>query len=95
MGIYFTDKYSLLHFSTGIIAYYWNVNILYWFIIHAIYEIVENKPNVVKMIDTIPFWPGGKKSSDAVINSIGDQFYALLGWTFTHIYLNAIYGGYP
>jgi hypothetical protein len=94
MGIYFTDKYSLLHFVSGIVAYYWNIKFIYWFIIHAIYEAVENIPTVVKLIDNIPIWPGGKKYSDKIINRIGDQFYAILGWIFTHLYLNIIYGGY-
>jgi len=94
MGIYFTDKYSLLHFASGIIAYYWNITIFYWFIFHAMYEVIENRPTVVKMIDRIPLWPGGKKSPDKIINSIGDQFYAILGWLFTHVYLTSLYGGY-
>lgn len=94
MGIYFTDKYSLLHFSSGIIAYYWNVTFIYWFILHAIYEVVENIPSVVKLIDKITLWPGGKKYPDKIINRLGDQFYAILGWIFTHIYLNTIYTGY-
>lgn len=94
MGIYFTDKFSLLHFSSGIIAYYWNISLIYWFIFHALYEYVENRPNIVKLIDKITIWPGGKKSSDFIINNIGDQFYATLGWLFTHYYLEYFYGGY-
>lgn len=94
MGVYFTDKFSLLHFASGIIAYYWNISLFNWFIIHLVFELTENRPKIVKFIDKIPFWPGGKKSPDNIINSIGDQFYSLLGWIFTHIYLEKIYGGY-
>ena len=94
MGIYFTDKFSLLHFASGIIAYYWNINFFNWLIFHSIYEFIENRPISIKIIDSIPIWPGGKKSADSYINSIGDNFYALLGWIFTHYFLNIIYGGY-
>lgn len=94
MGVYFTDKFSLLHFASGIIAYYWNITFINWVLIHSLYELIENRPTIVKLIDRIPIWPGGKKSSDSIINSIGDSFYALLGWIFTHNYLTYIYGGY-
>jgi len=94
MGIYFTDKYSLLHFASGIIAYYWNFSLIVWFISHALYEYIENIPTIVKLIDNIPLWPGGKKYPDNIINRFGDQFYAILGWIFTHIYLTTIYGKY-
>jgi hypothetical protein len=92
MGIYFTDKFSLLHFASGIIAYYWNISFIKWFIIHLLFELTENRPTIVKYIDKIPLWPGGKKSPDLPINSIGDQFYSVLGWWFTHIYLEYVYG---
>jgi hypothetical protein len=94
MGVYFTDKFSLLHFASGIIAYYWNISLIKWFIIHLVFELTENRPYIVKYIDKITLWPGGKKSSDTPINSIGDQFYCILGWWFTHIYLEYVYGGY-
>jgi hypothetical protein len=94
MGIHFTDKYSLLHFSSGIICYYWSISLIGWFIIHMLYEIIENQPYIVKIIDTIPIWPGGKKFSDKPINMVGDQFYAVLGWIFTHYYMKFVYGGY-
>ena len=94
MGIYFTDKYSLLHFVSGISAYYWNFSLLNWFIFHFLFELIENRPQIVKLIDRIPFWPGGKKSPDALLNSSGDQFYAVLGWIFTDYYLKTFYGGY-
>ena len=60
MGVYFTDKFSLLHFVSGIIAYYWNISLFNWFIIHLVFELTENMPKMVKIIDKIPFWPGGK-----------------------------------
>ena len=94
MGIYFTDKFSLLHFASGIIAYYWGISFAYWFFFHMLYEIIENRPNIVKIIDKITLWPGGKKVPDLPINSLGDQFYSMLGWIFTHYYIKYLYGSY-
>jgi hypothetical protein len=87
MGIYFTDKYSLLHFASGIIAYYWGISFILWFIIHLLYEYVENTNLGMKIINKIKMWPGGKEKSDTILNSIGDQFYGLLGWIFTFFIL--------
>jgi hypothetical protein len=83
MGIRFTDKFSLLHFATGIIAYYWNISFLSWFVIHLIYEYIENTVYGMRLINKITFWPGGKEHADTFLNSMGDQFYGLLGWIFT------------
>jgi len=85
MGVFFTDKFSLLHFSTGVIVYYWSISFLYWFVIHALYEIVENTVYGMYIINKIKLWPGGKNTADTVTNSIGDQFYAILGWLTAYI----------
>ena len=95
MGIYFTDKFSLLHFASGIIAYYWNFSLIVWFVFHLLYEVIENTQTVYKLIDKFPLWPGGKKAPDYYINSLGDQFYSVLGWVFTHYYIKYLYGEYP
>ncbi len=89
MGIYFTDKFSLLHFATGIIVYYWNVSFLYWFIIHFLFEYIENTENGMYFINKIKLWPGGKEKSDYMINRLGDQFYASIGWIIAYFVCNA------
>lgn len=53
-----------------------------WFILHLIFEYLENTVYGMKLINKITLWPGGKDYADSVLNSIGDQFYALLGWLF-------------
>jgi len=83
MGTQLTDKFSLLHFATGIIAYYWGISFITWFLIHLIYEYLENTVYGMKLINKIKMWPGGKYRADTILNSIGDQCYALLGWIFT------------
>ncbi len=99
MGYLFTDKYSLLHFATGIVVYYWNMSFWTWFFIHALFELVENTQTGMYVINhlprfsgnmplrsgNMPLWPGGKTHADRLINSIGDQTYASLGWIFAKI----------
>lgn len=91
MGNYFTDKFSFLHFATGIIVYYWNMSFIEWFIIHIIFEIVENTKYGMMVINKTNMWPGGKKAADNIINMIGDQYYALLGWISAYLVCTVIF----
>ena len=88
MGLYFTDKYSLLHVAVGIVVYYWNMSFVAWFIIHLLFEYVENTVYGMKMINQFSYWPGGKDHADSLTNSMGDHFYALIGWLVAHIICN-------
>jgi len=81
MGRNIVDQFSLLHFATGIIAYFFGIPLFWWFVIHTLFEIVENSPIGIKFIDTkLKFWPGGKKSSDNLINSISDLVFSIIGF---------------
>ena len=71
MGVFFSDKFSLLHLATGIIAYYWSIALFHWFIIHALYEIIENTTWGMKIIRNITLWPGGKSKPDTITNQFG------------------------
>jgi hypothetical protein len=94
MGVSFTDKFSLLHFASGIIAYYWNLSFFDWFILHLVYEIIQNsKYGILFINNVVTLWPGGKLSYDSYTNMVGDQFYGILGWIFTHFFLYFFYGG--
>jgi uncharacterized membrane protein len=42
MGIRLFDQYTYLHFAVGIIVYFWSISILNWFILHTIFEFLEN-----------------------------------------------------
>jgi hypothetical protein len=81
MGYNFFDTFSILHFGTGIVVYYWGLSLPVWLIVNIIYETLENTV-ARKYIDKIPKWPGGKKFSDSIINSIGDTIFGILGWMF-------------
>ena len=85
MGRQFSDKYSLLHFSAGIYAYFFNISFVIWFLLHMIYELVENTDYSIKLINKLPYWPGRKEEPDSTLNSIGDQFYAIIGWTVAYV----------
>lgn len=80
MGNKFVDQYSLLHFSTGVIARFFNIPFQYWFVLHLLFEYWENIPEIAMIIDKIKWWPGGKRTIDTYVNSFGDQFFAMLGW---------------
>ena len=81
MGKHLFDKYTYLHFATGVVIYYWGVSFLNFFILHTIFEITENTQTGVHIIDNyITFWPGGKLAPDSIKNQIGDTIGALLGW---------------
>lgn len=81
MGFRLFDQYTLLHAASGVIAYFLGLSFTHWFIIHALFEYVENTAHGVKFINRhLTFWPGGKPEPDAPINQLGDQVGALIGW---------------
>lgn len=86
MGKYFLDQYSLLHFSVGVILYYWNVDFTTALMIHILFEITENTTIGMYIINqyfvgkSIFSWPGGKNVPDSVINIFGDNISFILGW---------------
>ena len=68
MGIQVFDQYTYLHFSSGIISYFWDIHLIDWIILHTIFEILENSKLGIKFINHyIKIWPGGKKNKDSFI----------------------------
>jgi hypothetical protein len=90
MGVFFTDKYSLLHFASGIVAYYWNVSFVAWFILHLIFELAENTETGMHYIRKVKLWPGGKVHPDSWLNRAGDQFYSVLGWLVAFFFVTTM-----
>lgn len=91
MGKYFLDQYSILHFATGVTAYFWGISLINFIILHTIFEIFENTKKGIYIIDTyLKIWPGGKKSPDYLINSIGDTIFAIIGFIMSK-YLDQYY----
>jgi hypothetical protein len=90
MGVHFTDKFSLLHLACGIVVYYWNMSFVAWFIAHAAFELIENTETGMRFIRSVKLWPGGKTHADSVLNQVGDQVYACLGWVIAHYYSSYI-----
>ena len=85
MGNKFIDQYSLLHLAVGIVVYFWDIPILTWFVLHTMFELIENTQQGIYFINNyITLWPGGKPRPDSIINSIGDTIFSLLGWIIAY-----------
>lgn len=82
MGNQFLDQYSLLHFSQGVVAYFWNTPFYLWVITHMTFEFMENTGPGMYFINTYlsKIWPGGKPQADATINVLGDNLSAIAGY---------------
>lgn len=81
MGKAFSDKYSLLHFAVGIVAYFWDVSFIQIMILHSLFEWLENTQMGMRFINTyIQAWPGGKPKADTLLNRVGDTVYTAVGW---------------
>jgi len=81
MGVQFLDQYSLLHFSSGVVAYNFGIPFIHWFVIHLGFELGENTEIGMKFINQyLTFWPGGKPRKDEPINVLGDNLSAIVGW---------------
>lgn len=91
MGQDFIDQFSLLHAASGVIAYFWGVPFWWWFVGHIVFEVVENTVLGINFINNnFTLWPGGKNKKDSLINSIGDQTFAVIGWVIA-AYLDKLY----
>lgn len=81
MGYRLLDQYTYLHFSVGVVAYFWNIPLFWWFIIHSIFELAENTSFGIYFINHyLTIWPGGKPKHDSYLNILGDTFGTILGW---------------
>ena len=77
----FIDQYAILHFSAGVIAYFLKIDISLWFILHAIFELIQGTRTPVPFINkNILSWPSGVYTPETMINRLGDQLMATLGW---------------
>jgi len=82
MGQLFMDQYTYLHFASGIVAYFWGVGFWVWIIAHVFFEMAENTPLGIRVIDgwLKKAWPGGKLVADSSWNMFGDNVGAAVGW---------------
>lgn len=98
MGKNIIDQYSLLHFAAGIVVYFWGMSLETWFILHLLFEIIENTSQGIYFINHYfkNIWPGGKPYPDNYINIISDNVFAVLGWLIAYFmdYYGNKYGLY-
>ena len=84
MGKTLFDRYSLLHFLSGMLAANQRLPITWWFVLHSMFELAENTRPGMRFLNFVArnlYYPGGgKKHADSWSNMIGDQISAQLGW---------------
>ena len=81
MGRLFLDQYSFLHFCVGGVLYFWGMTLLQWVGLHTLFEIVENTPWGMYVINNyLRMWPGGKPKPDTPLNVVGDTVAAAAGF---------------
>ena len=86
MGYRLLDQYSLLHFATGIVLYFWNIPFVAALAGHMLFEFVENTKAGMNFINTYFIhpgyfsWPGGKNQADSALNQFGDNLTFAVGW---------------
>jgi hypothetical protein len=91
MGKYVFDQYTILHIASGVVAYFWGVSLKLYFIIHVIFEYLENIDIGIHIINNyFTFWPGGKDGADTIVNSVSDIIFGCLGW-YISFYLDNYY----
>jgi hypothetical protein len=85
MGHYWFDQYSILHFATGILAYFWGVGLYLTMMVHILFELFENTTYGMWFINNwLPFWPGGKDHADSLVNNISDTLFTGVGWIISY-----------
>ena len=78
------DQYSLLHFASGVTAYFWGVGPWWWFFGHLAWEGFENSAVGMRAVNRYWHWPGKtnklKHTKDTLSNTIGDNIFAQGGY---------------
>ena len=81
MGIDLIDKFTYLHWSVGVSAYFVGFRpAALFFLLHCLFEAAENTETGMRLLDRIPVWPGGKTEPDTLLNIVGDTIAAMGGW---------------
>lgn len=93
MGVYFTDQFSLLHLSVGIVVYFWKISFWNWFWLHLLYEWISNTEWGIYVINNYIPWQWGHQRRDTLVNMAGDQVYGLVGWIVGYLFVEYFYGG--
>ena len=90
MGFKAFDQYSLLHFSMGVVAYFWSISLFVLIVIHIVFEYVENTQWGMNIINTyFTMWPGGKPYPDNLLNQASDVVFSVIGWLVAY-YLDGL-----
>lgn len=88
MGRDFIDRFSLLHFATGIVAQYWGTPLWLFILGHIAFEIFESTRFGMALFNRLPFLKGLSGHSTWT-NIVGDNLCAWAGWALAS-YVNDV-----
>ena len=76
------DQYSLLHFASGVTAYFWGFTPWKWILGHLAWEAFENSSVGLKLVNKYWHWTGRKAPMvrDSLANTVGDNISAQAGY---------------
>ena len=73
------DKYSLFHFSIGVIFYFFGIRLPFLILKYTIFAILKNTKNGIIFMDKyMKYWPD-RKTND-IIGSLINIVIAFIGW---------------
>lgn len=88
MGHQIFDQFSSLHFAMGVIAYFFGLTFWQWFFLHLLFELIQNGSKYYGYINIdvgLPILqPPDTTGPDHLINSLGDQTFAMTGWILAY-----------
>ncbi len=94
--INFFDQYSLAHFASGIIVYYIGLTLEQWFWLHLVFELIENGQISREIAHNyLPKFGFETVTQDTIINSFGDQVFAMAGWLVAYLIDSLIFKNKP
>ena len=83
MGFALLDEYSLLHFASGIVLYYWNFSLTQTILGHSAFELFENSDGGMRFINDYFYYNQTKllkTEPDNITNMFGDTMSCIAGY---------------
>ena len=94
MSRQFFDQFSLLHFASGVTAYFWFhhlVSFKTFLIFMVLFELFQNSAVGMDFMNHyIPIWPKNRREPEPWVNMMSDVLFLIIGWQ-SAFYLDEYY----